>query len=97
MKKFIEKYKISLTIIIGSLSLFAGLYAPVMSSFLLTKEKHDFTTVNYVLIAIAIVFLFGSVKAIAQAIQKKVSGKINTDNNLQSKNKDGAVTPNKGF
>jgi hypothetical protein len=76
MNDFIEKYKIALSVIAGTLFLAAGTYAPLMSSLLLTEKQHEFTTANYVLIGLGIIFLWGRIVAFARAVQNITTNRI---------------------
>lgn len=76
MSNFVEKYKVTLSVLIGSVLIIAGTYAPILSSLLITDEKHTFTVTNWFLIGLGILFLWGRIKSIATALQNKVSKKI---------------------
>ena len=72
----INKYKNYLLQILGTICLIAGLYAPLLSSFLLSKETHDFTNTNFVFIGLGIVFLWGTIVNVAKSLTNMISNKI---------------------
>jgi len=72
---FLEFFKITISVLLGLTCLLSGLYAPVLSALLLTEREVRFENLNYILIALGIVFLWGRIKALARAIQSKLTTK----------------------
>ena len=73
MTNFILKYKTILSVIIGSVLIIGGAYAPLLSSFLITEEKHHFDYTNGILICLGIIFLWGRIKVFANILTNKIT------------------------
>ena len=61
----IRKYKVTISVIFGTLFLIFGFYAPTLSALLLTEKENQFTSINYILIGFGIMFLWGRITNIA--------------------------------
>lgn len=59
------KYKKTASVILGTLFLIFGFYAPTLSALLLTEKDIQFTSVNYIFIGFGIVFLWGRISNLA--------------------------------
>lgn len=75
MEEFIRKYKVGLSIILGTACLFIGLYSPALSLLLLTDKTIELTIMNYFFVALGIVFLWGKIVAVAKAINNIIAKK----------------------
>jgi len=72
---FIQKYKNTLAIILGTLCLIVGLYAPAKSSLLLTEGEHTWKTSNFIFIGLGIIFLWGEIVTLAKTFQNVLKNK----------------------
>lgn len=76
MTNFINKYKKTLSIVTGTVCLIAGIYAPLLSSFLLSEKNYEFTVTNLWFIALSIIFLWGQIVLIAKTLTTIFSNKF---------------------
>ena len=72
---YIEKYKVGLSVILGTACLLIGLYAPALSLLLLTEEKIELSLLNYFFVGLGIVFLWGRIVSVAKAINTVITNK----------------------
>ena len=76
MTNFINKYKKTLSVVAGTVCLIAGIYAPLLSSFLLSEKNYEFTVTNLWFIALSIIFLWGQIVSIAKTLTTIFSNKL---------------------
>ena len=69
----LKNYKIVFSVVIATICLIAGFYGPVISKMLLTEKTIAFDTTNYVLIGLGLIFLWGRIRALANAAQTGLS------------------------
>jgi hypothetical protein len=75
MSPFIEKYKKGLAIVLGHICLLIGLYAPALSSLLISDERLNWNINNTVFTGLGIIFLWGEIIAFAKIIQNSLLNK----------------------
>lgn len=80
MANFIEKYKVGISAIFGTLFLISGSWGMILNAFYLTEKKADYT-LSAILIALGLIFLWGRLKALANIVQKVVQNKISSNDN----------------
>lgn len=69
MSPFLEKYKKALAIVLGHICLLIGLYAPALSSLLISDDDFHWGLNNTMFTGLGIIFLWGELIAFAKIIQ----------------------------
>lgn len=96
-----EKFKVKLSVVVGSIFMIIPLYQVVMYGLILT-DKINYYFITFCL-TVSIIAFWGRLKVLAKTFQDRYSGnKIDTDNNsITAKDKKkkggGATTPGTGF
>ncbi|MBU2923067.1 hypothetical protein KO504_17085 [Winogradskyella psychrotolerans] len=72
---FVEKYKRGLAIIAGTLFLFIALYLPARYALGLTEREDVWTSINWIFLGLALIFLWGEVAKLAQMVQNFIKKK----------------------
>lgn len=73
---FIENYKKGLAVIAGTLCLVVALFLPAKAALGLTDSMEVWTSLNWIFLGLAIIFLWGSIMSLAKSVQSFVSKKV---------------------
>lgn len=77
---YIEKYKKGLAVFVGTICLFIALFLPAkyaMGMEVRCLGEEVWTSINWIFLALAIVFLWGEIVSLAKSVQGALSKKIN--------------------
>lgn len=80
LKKSFKDYKNTyvgvLLTLFGSLALASGLYAPMLSKFLISEDVHVFDTTNFILITFGLLCLIGGIRSLTLSIKDFYKNKL---------------------
>ena len=76
MANLINKYKIGLSVFLGTIFIVIGSYAPTLSLLLLTEKEINMGTMNWAFIGLGIVFLWGRIVNIAKTLTSIIVKKV---------------------
>ncbi len=75
MSPIIEKYKKGLAIFLGHVCLLIGLYAPALSSLLISDDEFNWNLNNTVFTGLGIILLWGKIIEFAKILQHSLGKK----------------------
>ena len=76
LQNWISKYKIGVKLFFGTLALIGGFYAPILKALLLTDREDVMGSLQWSLLAIGGVLIFGSIVSVIKSLQKRVEDEL---------------------